>query len=101
MVSDRQELIEKLEEDLDLVKWGAVYFMGMTLYGPDNVQECTYSMSRILEVFRLVLMNTKNYQLINEIILSIDQLLRNKIFYVSIEWDQILDIIETLFKYHS
>lgn len=49
---DRQELIDKLESNLDVVKWGAVYFLGMTLYSTDSVPECSYSINRILEVFR-------------------------------------------------
>ena len=65
---DRHEFIVSLEKHIDRVKRGAVYFLGMTLYGTDNVAECSYSISRILDVFRQVLTNTKNFKLINEII---------------------------------
>lgn len=68
MEADRHEFIESLEKHLDRVKRGAVYFLGMTLYGTDNVKECSYSISRILDVFRQVLTSTKNFKLINEII---------------------------------
>jgi hypothetical protein len=99
--ADRHEFIESLEKHIDRVKRGAVYFLGMTLYGTDNVKECSYSISRILDVFRQVLTNTKNFKLINEIVQSILTLLSNSAIKLSFEWDLILDIIETLFKYHS
>ena len=73
----------------------------MTLYGSDKVIECSYSISRILEVFKQVLTSTKNSKLIGEIIRSILTLLQNPTIQLTFEWDLILDIIETLFKYHS
>lgn len=98
---DRHEFIESLEKHIDRVKRGAVYFLGMTLYGTDKIPECSYSISRILDVFRQVLASTRNFKLINEIIVSILTLLANQKIKLSFEWDLILDIIETLFRYHS
>ena len=99
--NDRYEFVESLEKHMDRVKRGAVYFLGMTLYGTDRIGECTYSVSRILDVFRQVLTNTSNFKLINEIVQSILSLLQNSSIKLSFEWDLILDIVETLFKYHS
>ena len=84
----------------DRVKRGAVYFLGMTLYGQDMVRECNYSISRILEVFIQVLKSTKNFKLVNEIINSISTLLFNRAEEITHEWDTIFDVIETLFAYH-
>jgi hypothetical protein len=73
----------------------------MTKYGTDYVQGCTYSISRILDVFSEVLTNTSNINLINEIIVSVSSLLLNKNIDLTFEWDQILNIIEILFKQHT
>ena len=73
----------------------------MTKYGTDYVPGCTYSISRILDVFTEVLQNTWNINLINEIIVSVSTLLMNKKIDLTFEWDQILNIIEVLFKQHT
>jgi len=73
----------------------------MTKYGTDYVQGCTYSISRILDVFTEVLINTWNINLINEIIVSVSTLLQNKKIDLTFEWDQIMNIIDVLFKYHT
>lgn len=97
---DRQEFIESLDKHIDRVKKGAVYFLGMTLYGTDIVPECSYSISRLLEIFHQVLQNTANFKLINEIIQSLLSLLQNQQVELTYEWDIIMDMIETLFEFH-
>ena len=67
-LKDRNDFVNELVKHLDRVKRGAVYFLGMTLYGTDRVLECSYSISRILDVFNQVLINTTRFNLINEII---------------------------------
>lgn len=101
LVRDRQEFIMSLEQHIDRVKRGAVYFLGMTIYGDTGTtSECSYSISRILDVFRTVLTTTQNYKLVNEIIKGILTLLESHGSKLTFEWDLIFDIVETLFKYH-
>ena len=95
ILHDRIEFVETIERNLDKVKRGAVTILGYAKLGHDHV-ECSYSVSRILEVFSEVLLRTKNIKLISAIIESIQSLLYIKRFQLTFEWDQILDIIEIL-----
>ena len=98
---DRHDFMESLEKHIDRVKRGAVYFLGMTLYGTDNIKECSYSINRILDIFRQVLCNITNFKLIYEIIQSILTLLQNPQINLTFEWDTIMDIVEILFSHHA
>ena len=99
-LEDRKRFVKYLENDLDLVKQGAVYFLGLALCSSDIVPSTSFSISHMLLIFKSITAHTKNYPLIKEILYSTNQLVGCRQKDIAFEWDLILDIVEIMIKNH-
>mmetsp|Transcript_6319 Transcript_6319/g.10275 ORF Transcript_6319/g.10275 Transcript_6319/m.10275 type:complete len:85 (+) Transcript_6319:1861-2115(+) len=70
----------------------------MALYGSDNVPMTSYSISRILDLFKEVVTHTTSVSLVTKIIDSIATLIGQ--VSLTFEWEQLWDIVEILFDQH-
>lgn len=97
---DRITFTDQIEKLMPRVEQGAIQFLAMAKFDVERQQDSSYSNQRILDVFADILQTTKEFNVINQVIEGVLQLLATQVDRVSLEWETILLMVEILFEEH-
>jgi len=89
--NDKRYLVRAFEKEIDRLKRGAIYFIGMACWSQEAVPQLPFPLSSILGVLKRIVTTSTRHSLLSEVLCATRSIIQRKELFL--EWDIILEIV--------